>query len=294
VAWLALQSHVFGECLHNDFAVHRYNPDGSLDPNFGTDGIVITPVYAHRGERANAVAIQPDGKIVAAGHDGDFTLVRYLGDPLPNRDPVAVDDSASTVVDTGVTINVLANDSDPDGHSLTVTDVTDPANGFASNNGDGTVTYTPDADFEGQDVFDYTITDGNGGTATATVPIDVSAANANSLYVYDIRFESKRGGKDWRAVFEIRSDSNANGEGDAADAVAPGVEIRVEFAGQTYTGTTDSDGVFRTSWIKRLGSGDHYAEVVDLVLANYFWDPLTLDLEGDSDGDGLPDDVLYR
>jgi hypothetical protein len=34
------------------------------------------------------------------------------------------------------------------------------------------------------------------------------------------------------------------------------------------------------------------AKVVDLVLANHFWDPLRLDLEDDSDGDGLPDEEL--
>ena len=124
--------------------------------------------------------------------------------------------------------------------------------------------------------------------------IEVSASNANALYVFDIRFESKRGGKDWRAIFEIRSDSNADGQGGAADNVAAGVTIDVVFAGRTYTGTTDSDGVFRTSWIKNLSSGDHYANAVDLVLAGYSWDPLTMDLEDDSDGDGKPDDLLVR
>jgi hypothetical protein len=69
------------------------------------------------------------------------------------------------------------------------------------------------------------------------------------------------------------------------------VSLTVEFAGQTYTGTTDADRVFGTSWIKDLGSGDHYANAVDLVLANYAWDPL-MDLEDDSDGDGNPDDLL--
>ena len=118
-------------------------------------------------------------------------------------------------------------------------------------------------------------------------------ASPNALYVYDIRFESKRGGKDWRAIFEIRSDSNGDGRGTSADVVAAGVEITVEFNGQTYTGTTDSAGVFRTGWIKNLGSGDHYANAVDLALVDYSWDPLSgLNLEDDSDGDGKPDNIL--
>ena len=39
--------------------------------------------------------------------------------------------------------------------------------------GDGTVTYTPDADFNGTDIFTYTVSDGNGGSSTATVSVDV-------------------------------------------------------------------------------------------------------------------------
>ena len=89
------------------------------------------------------------------------------------------------------------------------------------------------------------------------------AGDPYALYVYDIRFESKRGGKDWRAVFEIRSDSDANGVGEISDAVAAGVEVTITFAGQTYAGTTDANGVFRTSWANNLASGDYYANAVD-------------------------------
>jgi len=112
------------------------------------------------------------------------------------------------------------------------------------------------------------------------------------LFVYDIRFESRRGGKDWRAVFEVRRDSNADGIGTSSDAVAAGVQINVAFAGQTYTGATDANGVFRTDWRIDLGNGNYYANAVDLALTGFSWDPLALDLENDSDGDGLPDALL--
>ncbi|HEX9822235.1 MAG TPA: Ig-like domain-containing protein, partial [Methylomirabilota bacterium] len=90
--------------------------------------------------------------------------------PFP---PLAQDDFAVTQRDTPVTIAVLANDSDPDGDPLTVTAVTDPAHGSAVNNGDGTVTYTPDAGFVGSDSFEYTISDGAGGADSATVSVTV-------------------------------------------------------------------------------------------------------------------------
>jgi hypothetical protein len=87
--------------------------------------------------------------------------------------PVAEDDFATTPRDTPVTIDVLANDSDPDGDPLTVTSVGDPAHGSATDNGDGTVTYTPDSGFVGDDSFPYTIGDGAGGADDATVFVTV-------------------------------------------------------------------------------------------------------------------------
>jgi len=63
-------------------AVARYLPDGSLDPAFGTDGLVTTQLSGKRGwDEARAVAIQPNGKIVVVGDDRErFGVVRYLSD----------------------------------------------------------------------------------------------------------------------------------------------------------------------------------------------------------------------
>lgn len=62
-----------------DFALARYNPDGSLDTSFGSAGIVTTAIGL-RTSGAHAVALQPDGKIVVAGFGGlptFFALARY-------------------------------------------------------------------------------------------------------------------------------------------------------------------------------------------------------------------------
>jgi uncharacterized delta-60 repeat protein len=69
---------------NEDTFVVRYNPDGSLDPSFDLDGKSITDLGVESSV-AQAVAIQPDGKIVAAGssHDGlhpNFSIVRYNAD----------------------------------------------------------------------------------------------------------------------------------------------------------------------------------------------------------------------
>jgi len=66
----------------SDFALTRYNPDGSLDPSFDGDGRVTTHVGNVNISAVNAAAIEPDGKIVVAGTNGgiDFELARYNND----------------------------------------------------------------------------------------------------------------------------------------------------------------------------------------------------------------------
>lgn len=93
-----------------------------------------------------------------------------------NLPPVAVDDLAFTKKDTSVVIDVLANDSDPNGDPLTIIQIIQPENkmGTVEINGDGTVTYIPMPNWWGGDTFQYVISDGRGGTATATVTLDVT------------------------------------------------------------------------------------------------------------------------
>ncbi|MDH3262019.1 MAG: Ig-like domain-containing protein, partial [Acidimicrobiia bacterium] len=154
---------------------------------------------------------QPGNGTVVVNPDGSFTYTpnpNFTGpdsftyqacDPNPacdtatvtitvtpqNDPPVANDDLATTDEEVPVTIDVLANDTDPDSDPLTVLSATDPANGSVVINGDNTITYTPDLNFTGTDIFDYTISDGNGGTDTATVTITVTAVGNRPTAVDD-------------------------------------------------------------------------------------------------------------
>lgn len=124
---------------------------------------------------------------ISDGNGGTATaqVTVTVTDGAVNNPPVAVNDSATTNVNTAVTINVVANDSDPDGNPISVSAVGTASNGSVVNNGNGTVTYTPNNGYSGADSFTYTISDGNGGMATATVSVTVATPNNPPVAVND-------------------------------------------------------------------------------------------------------------
>ena len=93
-----------------------------------------------------------------------------------NDAPVTVDDAATTPEDTNIHVHVRANDSDPDGDTLTVVSLTDPPHGTAVIAADA-ASYTPDANFCGNDTFDYTLRDPSGATAVGHVFVTVTCVN---------------------------------------------------------------------------------------------------------------------
>ncbi len=89
-----------------------------------------------------------------------------------NDGPTATADSAGTAQNTAVVIDVLGNDSDPNGNALYVDSFTDAAHGTVHLNDNGTLSYTPDGGYSGPDTFHYTVTDGM-LTSTASVSLGV-------------------------------------------------------------------------------------------------------------------------
>ena len=97
--------------------------------------------------------VQRDANLAAA--DLGWFVVEWP-DPVPPQAIVdATADATSADTATATIVDVAANDTDANGDAITVIDVTDPANGTASTNGDGTVTYTSDPAYTGADTFDY-------------------------------------------------------------------------------------------------------------------------------------------
>ena len=114
------------------------------------------------------------------GAEGIATI---LDNDLPapnNRPPVAVNDTLSATEDTTASYTatqLLGNDSDPDNDSIFIASVTRGVGGDVTLNPDGTVTFTPDPNFNGTATFTYTVSDGNLLSAPATVTITVAAVN---------------------------------------------------------------------------------------------------------------------
>ncbi|MBI2828014.1 MAG: DUF4892 domain-containing protein [Acidobacteria bacterium] len=110
----------------------------------------------------------------AAGNRGTASA-RVTVVKAPNGVPVAVDDTTGIQAGTTAQVSVTANDSDPDGDPLTAALVKPPTRGRAELGADGTLRYTPEAGFAGDDALTYAIEDGLGGRAEAVVRIAVAA-----------------------------------------------------------------------------------------------------------------------
>ena len=96
-----------------------------------------------------------------------------------NASPVASSDLATlTENSSSNSINVLSNDTDSDGNTITIISVTQGAHGsVAIINSGAALSYTPNSGFFGADSFSYTISDGNGGTATSIVSVNITHPN---------------------------------------------------------------------------------------------------------------------
>ena len=110
-----------------------------------------------------------DGQLASLGATNNGLIT--LGGPAPD----ARDDSATTTAGEGIVIDVLANDSDPDGGALRIDGLTDAGHGEIAYAADGTLVYQPNAGFTGTDTFHYWAADEEGNFSRAEVSIEVLA-----------------------------------------------------------------------------------------------------------------------
>lgn len=156
-------------------------------------------------------------------HSASGLVTYVVSNPVANHVPVAESDSVATVQDSPVVIDILANDSDPDGDVLSIAAVTQGSNGMVTINGDETVNYMPNSGFSGTDSFSYTVHDGNGGSATAAVVVTVVAAPSNqgpSAINDDVTIQEKSA----ITIDVIANDSDPDGDALSIASVTQGAK----------------------------------------------------------------------
>ncbi|MBX2825310.1 MAG: cadherin-like domain-containing protein, partial [Gammaproteobacteria bacterium] len=153
-----------------------HNTSGKLQFTFNSNATEARVVETLRSLAYSNVNDSPANLIVLnwtfrdgnSGTQGTGGEGQATGNALVNITSIndvasATDDLAVTTEDSPLVINPLANDSDVENDPLTLLDVAQPTNGVVSNNGDGTLTYTPQANFHGTDAVDYLLIDAGTG-----------------------------------------------------------------------------------------------------------------------------------
>lgn len=147
-------------------------PSGATLTTTDTGDITYTPNAASTIETDTFSYTATDGKDPSNPATVTITITGFTAQ---NDAPIANNDSSTTNEDTAVTINVRANDTDPNGDALTITAVSNPTHGSAAIVS-GQVRYQPSANHNGQDSFTYTISDGQ-LTDSAVVSVTVTPIN---------------------------------------------------------------------------------------------------------------------
>jgi parallel beta-helix repeat protein/predicted outer membrane repeat protein len=164
------------------------NGQAVINPTSGV--ITYTPDADFNGSDSIEYQISDSGFPLPALQD---TAVVAITVTAVNDAPRLTEDFALTNEDTAVTIDLLANDIDVDGNLLaaSVAILTEPLHGEVSiDPADGSITYTPDADYNGSDSLVYSVSDDGspapGATSSIAVDITVNAINDAPRLTNDI------------------------------------------------------------------------------------------------------------
>ena len=190
--------------------------------------------------------------------------------PTANNDTIAIDEDTPT----DVTAQVLANDTDPDGDTLSVTDVSNASGGSVDLSA-GVVTFTPTADLCGDAAgsFDYDMTDGNGGTDSASVTVDVTCLNEDPVANGDSVTVSEDTPTDVTAEL-LANDTDPNGDALSVSDVSNAAGGTVDLTAGVVTFTPAADvcgddaGGFDYDVSDGNGGSDSASVIVDVTCEN--------------------------
>ncbi len=203
---------------------------------------------------------------ISDGNQGTATATVSVTVTSVNDIPVATNDKATTNEDSSITINVLANDSDLDGDTLTITKVSSPSNGTAQIS-KGKVVYTPNTNYHGSDEFNYSISDGNGGTAAATVSVSVTSVNDIPVAADD-QAATNEDQSITIAVLENDSDLDGDTLTIAKVSSPSNGTTQIVNANVVYTPDADYNGSDQFNYSVSDGNGGTAVATVDVTVAS--------------------------
>ncbi|ENN2392928.1 tandem-95 repeat protein [Vibrio alginolyticus] len=245
----------------------------------------VVSLDTNSGPANGTVSVNPDGSLTYTPNDNyhgadSFTYIVTSGgvsesttvnvDVTPVNDaPVAKDDTAITDEDTPVTIDVLPNDTDIDGDTLSIQSVSVPEAQGTVEIVDGKLVFTPAENFHGDAEITYTITDG-ALTDQATVNVTVNAVNDTPVVESSIADQTLAEdftpySIDLNTAF---SDvDNADGELTFSVSGSSNVNVSIENGIATFTPTADWNGSEALTFTATDPSGESVSQTVNFTVA---------------------------
>ena len=282
---LANDSDVDGDSLSITGVSNASNGSVSFDTTAQT--ITFTPDADYYGPASFDYTLSD-------GTETDTGTVNLTIDPI-NDAPVANDDSATGTEDTDVVLTfaeLLANDDDVDGDTLTITDVSNEVNGSVSINSIAeTITFTPDAGYNGPASFDYDVNDGT-ETTTASVNLTIGAENDAPVATDDAGTTNEDTVKVFTVAELLANDSDVDGGPLSITGVSNASNGSVIFnsTDQTITFTPDADYHGPASFDYTLSDGS----ATDTGTVNLTIDPINdAPVANDDIANGTEDTAVF-
>ncbi|MGS6582006.1 tandem-95 repeat protein [Vibrio diabolicus] len=245
----------------------------------------VVSLDTNNGPANGTVSVNPDGSVTYTPNDNyhgtdSFTYIVTSGgvsesttvnvDVTPVNDaPVAKDDAATTQEDTAVTIDVLPNDTDIDGDTLSIQSASVPETQGTVEIVDGKLVFTPAENFNGEAEITYTITDG-ALTDQATVNVTVNAVNDTPVVESNLADQTLAEDFTPYSIDLNTAFSDVdNVDGELTFSVSGNSNIQVAIVNgiATFTPTADWNGSEALTFTATDPSGESVSQTVNFTVA---------------------------
>ncbi len=278
-----------------------------LGPLYGGRQLSALPSFSQSNVFEDRPSVDHSSRETISIHNGPNISLNFAKfqetitiEPL-NNNPNAVNDGVFSLIQgNSLSVNVLGNDTDPDGNALSIiqvngSDITEGGGSVAVANGTvsvvaGELVFTPTAGYNGHASFNYTVSDTDGAVDTATVELKVLPVSFKlSSLDGDNGFKLTGSGGE-RSGFSVSSAGDINGDGyDDIIIGAPYNDGGGTDAGRSYVVFGSADGYNSSTQLKNLNGTNGFKLVGIDNGDNSGW---SVSGAGDINGDGFEDLII--